>query len=102
MTTIYVLIKVGDIQDAAKKLTVETGLKAAFESGFTSAWRPVGHGTYLVAVKEPTLTRNVSDKLGVSDGKAGSYIVTKLDPYYGWADKEVWEWISTYGGSNDS
>jgi len=93
MATIYVLIKVGETQNAAQQSTIEAKLNE--HSGDT--WRRLDNGTYLVAVTEPTLTREVSDKTGISDGEVGSYNVTKLDPFFGWASKEIWEWIETYG-----
>lgn len=94
MATIYVLIKVGEPQTSEKRSKIEANLASNFAKG----WRKLENGSYLVAVSEPSLTRGVSDMAGISDGEVGSYIVTKLDPYFGWAGKEVWEWVNTFGG----
>lgn len=94
MATVYLLVKVGEVQNATAKAKLEENLTEHYDS----KWRRLDHGSYLVAVDEPTLTREVSDNTGISDGEVGSYIVTKLDPFFGWADKEIWEWIYTYGG----
>jgi len=93
MATVYILVKVGEPQEPEKISTIEANLA----SKFANRWRRLQHGSYLVAADEPLLTRDVSDMTGISDGQVGSYIVTRMDSYYGWAGQEVWEWISTFG-----
>ena len=94
MATIYVLIKVDKAQNDAQRERIVSNLRERYGD----AWRYLGLDSYLVAEQEPILTRELSDKIGVSGGDVGNYIVTKLDPYFGWGHKEVWEWIDTYGG----
>lgn len=96
MAAIYVLIKVGEPQTPEKRSKIEADLA----SNFTKGWRKLENGSYLVATENPLLTREVSDMAGISDGLAGSYIVTKMDSYYGWAGQEVWEWIATFSKSS--
>ena len=94
MATVFILIKVGKAQNDMERATIESNLG----EHYGDSWRHLGLGSYLVAEQDPILTREVSDKIGISGGEVGEYIVTKLDPFFGWGYKEVWEWIDTYGG----
>jgi hypothetical protein len=92
MANIYILVKVGEPQASEKRSKLEANLASNFPDG----WRKLEQGSYLVASDEPLLTRDVSDKAGITNGEVGSYIVTKIDAYYGWAGNEIWEWINTH------
>jgi hypothetical protein len=92
MATIYLLAKTGELQNP----TFASKLEGNLEKHFSHKWRNIGAGAYLVSVDEPTVTQDLAEKLEVTGGGVGSYIVTKLDPYYGWGSKAMWEWISTH------
>ena len=93
MATIYVLIKSGKAQNDTEKATIRSNLG----KHYGDAWRHLGLDSYLVAEQETILTREVSEKIGISGGGVGNYIVTRLDPFFGWDNKEIWEWIDIYG-----
>lgn len=38
-------------------------------------------------------SKDVSDKLGVTDGTSGSAIVVSVSGYYGRASTPIWEWV---------
>ena len=45
-------------------------------------------------VSSDSLTKEVSDKLGITGGGHGRTVVFKIDVYYyGWHDKSLWEWL---------
>lgn len=92
MATVYLLAKVGENQNP----TFSAKLEANLEKCFPKKWRDIGVGSYLVACEEPTVTKDLSEKLEISGGSVGAYIVTKLSPFYGWGDNSMWEWISTF------
>lgn len=43
--------------------------------------------------------KEMSDKLGVTDGSNGSAIVLATSSYYGRASNQVWEWIASKMGA---
>jgi hypothetical protein len=64
----------------------------------------------LYFVSDAGTAKDVSDKIGVSDGALGSVVVLAVSGYFGRAPMNVWEWIaasitkptlakSEYGGS---
>ena len=46
-------------------------------------------------VSSDKTARELSDHLGISDGKKGSAIVFGLSSYYGRYSNDLWEWIKT-------
>lgn len=48
-------------------------------------------GEWLVAFNGTS--RELSDKLGISDGSNGSAIIVGISGYYGRASTDLWEWI---------
>lgn len=89
MAAIYLLTKVQEEQTAEQR----TALIAKLETEFPDAWRDLGMGSFLVATSKPVVTQDVANSLGISEGIAGSYILTKMEPYYGYANKAIWEWV---------
>jgi hypothetical protein len=72
------------------------GLSAGIETAVKKAWpdqlsQPVANG-WLVA-DSSELPAPVYEKLKEAYGGDVSVLVTKLDKYYGWYDKAVWDWI---------
>jgi len=55
----------------------------------------VGKNQWLVSADD--ITTKVSDNIGISEGKFGNVIVTKMDSYYGWHRKDMWEWVGLKG-----
>lgn len=39
--------------------------------------------------------KDVSDKIGATDGSSGSAIIFKMDSYYGRAATDIWDWVKT-------
>ena len=50
-------------------------------------------GQYLVSAVGTA--KDVSDKLGITDGPTGSAIVFRMSSYYGRATSDEWDWIKT-------
>lgn len=90
MAAIFLLAKVDNEQRLDQKKVLESNLAREFPQ----KWRDIGNGCYLVATDSSVVTQDVSDKSGISDGGAGGYIVTAINPYYGWASNSTWEWIA--------
>lgn len=89
MVAIFLLAKVQETQTAQQKEALETALLGAFPD----SWRDIGNGSYLVATNKSMITQDISAAAKITGGEVGAYIVTSLDPYYGWASKAIWEWI---------
>lgn len=91
MVAIFLLTKVQDPLTPEQKKVLE----ASLSKEFPDFWREAGNGTYLVATSKPMIPQDISGSLGISVGNAGSYIVTVMEPYYGWAGKAIWDWMKT-------
>lgn len=89
MASIYLLSKVQNAATSEQR----TWINASIVMNFPDRWRDIGNDCYLVATTKPMVTEDVSVLAGIKDGQAGTYIVTKMDPYYGWANKTIWEWV---------
>lgn len=89
MVTLFLFTKVQEPQTLQQK----ANLVAALNAEFRDSWRDIGNDNYLVATSRPLIAQDVTKLASVSDGQAGSYIVTNLEPYFGWANKTIWEWI---------
>lgn len=81
MVGIFLLTKVQEAQTPQQKQILEAALVGAFPD----SWRDIGNGSYLVATSKSMITQDISGAAGITGGEAGSYIVTSLQPYYGWA-----------------
>jgi hypothetical protein len=66
-------------------------LEAALTALFPDNYLKVGPGQYLVAAKGTAV--DVSNTLGISDGRNGSGIVLSTSGYYGRAGNNIWEWM---------
>jgi hypothetical protein len=51
----------------------------------------VSPSQWLVAANK--VTTEVSTSLGILEGTFGNVMVLKIDNYYGWHSKGVWEWL---------
>lgn len=66
---------------------VEGALKAAFPDDHLK----IADKEWLIS--SSATPKDVSDRLGISDGKNGSGIVFTTGGYFGRATTEVWDWI---------
>lgn len=68
-------------------------LGEAVETAFPGQNYRLGEHGYLVAAEGTA--REVSDKLGLSEGKTQSAMVAAVFDYYGWGDRNLWAWIES-------
>ena len=67
------------------------GLATALEAVYPSKYLKVGPGQWLVASQGTA--NDVSNALGITDGKNGTGIVVSISGYFGRANTNIWEWI---------
>ncbi len=91
MATIFLLTKAQAPQTAEQR----AALVARLDADFPEYWYDAGNGCFLVATLRPIITKELTEILALSDGTCGSYIVSNLDSYHGWASRNIWEWVST-------
>ena len=51
----------------------------------------IGNQQWLIA--SSGTAKELSDKLGITDGKTGVAVVLSINGYYGHAPTNIWEWI---------
>ena len=52
----------------------------------------VGEDQWLVASDKPS--KDVAESLKIHEGEFGRVVVFKVDSYYGWHSKSLWEWLA--------
>lgn len=52
----------------------------------------------MLVAPSATTTKEVSDKLGISEGEAGNGIVLRVETYFGRTAGSTWEWITAKMG----
>ena len=52
----------------------------------------VGPGQWLLSA--PRTAKEISDSLGISDGRSGTAIVLTTGAYFGRASADIWDWIN--------
>jgi hypothetical protein len=67
-------------------------LDAAVEKEFPGTHLKLASNTWLVTAKGLT-TREVSEKIGVKPGGISGVVVAKIDSYFGFASRDIWEWL---------
>lgn len=70
-------------------------LAAVIEETFPQDHLKVSDDVWLVAGEGTP--KEVSDKLGVSNGTNGSAIVVEVGAYFGFASRNIWNWIKVKG-----
>lgn len=61
---------------------------------------PVGNGEWLIVAPSATTTKELSDKLGMSEANpVTNGIVVRVDGYFGRAATSTWEWIAAKLGA---
>ena len=78
---------------AVLHLSNPTAVEDALRSHFLNDHRPLGNNEWLVASRAVT-SKEISDALGISDGRNGYGIVIAMNGYWGWATNDIWEWIA--------
>jgi hypothetical protein len=68
-----------------------SALKAALDTVYPLKYLAVGPGQWLVASQGTAA--DVSNALGITDGKNGNGIVVSVSGYFGRANPNIWEWI---------
>lgn len=72
-------------------------LQAALDANFPANFIviPPAAGYFVAASPKVVATaKDVSDKLGITDGSNGSAIVLNIAGYFGRSNPQVWEWIA--------
>lgn len=46
-------------------------------------------------------SKQLSDEIGITDGKIGSTIVLNISGYWGRANRDIWEWLRIKTEKND-
>jgi hypothetical protein len=77
-----------------------SGLAARIESEFPTDHYTVTQTQWLVVSTGTAI--DVSTRLGITDGAAGSGIVLAVSSYYGRTSMATWEWISAKIGAPKS
>ncbi len=62
------------------------------------AWK-AAEGQWLIIAPQATTTKELSDRLGITDGSVSGGIVVRVENYYGRASTSVWEWVATKMGA---
>jgi hypothetical protein len=68
-------------------------LSEQINQDFAGSHYELPHGEWLIAFNGTT--KELSDRLGISDGQHGSAIIFLVTNYWGFADKNIWEWVAT-------
>jgi hypothetical protein len=78
----------------------ESDLGVAIKAAFPDDVYELGDGAWLVSDSSTAL--DVSNKIGITEGKVGSAVVIEAASYYGRANPAIWSWIKTKweGGPN--
>ncbi|MEO8925901.1 MAG: hypothetical protein ABI306_01945 [Caulobacteraceae bacterium] len=66
-------------------------LAGAIKAAFDDAVYDVGNGVWLVSGRGPA--REISDRIGITNGENGSGIILELASYFGRANPAIWTWI---------
>jgi hypothetical protein len=74
-------------------------MQAALEAAVPNDFLDAGHNEWLVSFKGTT--KDLSDKLGVSDGSNGAAIIFGMAGYFGRAPTNIWDWIKAKAEASD-
>lgn len=93
---IFLLTKVGALQ------TPEQGaaLNQKLNSVFPNRTRDLGAGAFLISVPQVMTSKDVGTAIDLGEGQFGSYIITPVPAYWGYADRSIWEWITIMGATD--
>lgn len=75
-------------------------MSAALKTHFPDDHLDIGQNEWLVSAKGTA--KEISDKLGISDGAgAGNAIVFSMGSYFGRAATNIWDWIKAKSEATD-
>ena len=80
--TVFVVLNVSDPDKVGE----------ALKTNFGENYLQISSGEWLVAASGLT-AKDISDKLGISEGTSGSAIIFTTAGYWGRAPNNIWEWI---------
>ena len=73
------------------RVSNQVQLERALSEAFPGNHLKVEDGQYLVS--SPGIAKDVSDRLGITDGKTGVAMVFSMANYFGRAPTDIWDWI---------
>lgn len=68
-------------------------IQAALAANFAGDFVQISPAEWLVAARGAT-AKEISDRLGITDGKNGSAIIFAIAGYFGRASSQIWEWLA--------
>jgi hypothetical protein len=74
-------------------------IKAALEAAVPNDFLDIGHNEWPVSFKGTT--KDLSDKLGVSEASNGAAIIFSMAGYFGRAPTNIWDWIKAKAEASD-
>ncbi len=77
----------------------QPNMAAALLRVFPQDHMKIETGEWLVA--SPGTAKDVSDRLGVSEGDTGPAMIFKMSNYYGRASTDIWDWIKAKAETSD-
>lgn len=77
-----------------------SALSVAIFQAYPDDTYDLGNGAWLIS--DSVTAKEVSDKIGISDGTNGSAVVIEAASYFGRANPAIWSWIKAKweGGPN--
>lgn len=76
-------------------LTTDAQYKRVFKeriaAHYVDNYYQVDDNTWLIASGETS--QKVAETLDISEGQLGTFLIVALSTYWGWHNKDVWEWI---------
>jgi hypothetical protein len=84
----FIIIPTDDSQEAQGKLG------QLIERTFGNAALLLSGGEWLIAYEGTS--KQLSDQLGISDNSTCTGLVLNFSGYWGYAGKNVWEWLAVY------
>ena len=80
--------------------TDDPRLATAIQTQFPADYLKVAPGQWLIAATGTS--KDISDRLKVTDGAVGSAIIVAFSGYYGRSSTSTWEWIASRMGARPS
>lgn len=71
--------------------TIGDQLSNAVKAAYPDDVYVLGNGAWIVS--DSVTARDVSDKIGISEGDNGSAIVVEVASYFGRANPSIWSWM---------
>lgn len=72
------------------------GLEAVIRAAYPDDSRQIAPNQWVIAAD--ITDRALCERLGAAEGQFGRIMVATFSTYYGWHDKELWNWLSLKEG----